>query len=123
MQKSKQISFGRAIMNNKQPLIDIPLPEAVFDAPDAVAQRRRRVSVETVHAVRRMARVGDPKLYETLADIYPSWAGVLDVESGAALPNPQDDVNAFKRLDYTEQVAWLLEDGLAFSPNRMGKGK
>lgn len=102
--------------------IQIPLPEELFDAPDAVVRRRKRVSVALVNKIRQLARgAAGESLWQALADVYPAWEGVCDVDTGEALPNPQEDPLAFIHLDYTEQVAWFIQDGLAYSPNRQRK--
>lgn len=102
--------------------ITIPLPESKFDNPNATVERLRRISVERVHRLRQMARTGDSELYNELAAIYPGWSGVLDVDTGKELDNPEEDSAVFRKLDYTEQIGWFIEDGLSYSPNRMRRG-
>lgn len=105
--------------NNDDPTtISIPLPAETFDNPDAVVQRRKRVSVALVTKVRVVARTkGGKELFDMLATIYPTWDGVCDVDSGEPLPHPKDDPMVFERLDYTQQMPWLIQDGLSFVPN------
>lgn len=110
--------------NNKtdHETIEIPLPKEIFDAPGATVRRRKRVSVRLVNHIRQIARTpGAAGLWDALAEVYPAWDGVCDVDTGEALPHPADNPLVFLQLDYTEQVAWLIQDGLAYSPNRLRK--
>lgn len=98
--------------------ITIPLPESKFDSQEATVQRIQRISVERVFRIKQLAKTGAPELYNELAEVYPEWAGVLDLETGQELDMPSENNAVFRKLDYTEQLPWFLEEGLAYSPNR-----
>lgn len=100
--------------------ITVPLPVEMFDVDGATAERRRRVSVQRVndlHAIRK-ASGDESDLYAALADIWPRWDGVIDVDTGEPLPNPEDDPGVFRRIDMGDQLGWLVGRGCAYSPNR-----
>ncbi len=108
-------------MPSKVDLIEIPLPVDRFDVVGATVTRVRRISFRLVRDVRRMAHTGDPALAETLAKIYPRWEGVVDCDDGETpLQHLKDNPQEFFRLDYADQVTWLIQDGLNFSPRRKG---
>lgn len=92
---------------NNPAVIKIELPEEVFDAPDAVIYRLKRVSVARIDALRSAQTAQE--VYKNLAVIYPRWSGVLDSETGEELPSPEADPTVFERLDSLEQLPWLNE--------------
>ena len=103
--------------------VTITLPEDVFDVEGATVVRRKRVSVAEVDRLRNLGKtVKDPKdaeeeLYEGMAKIWPRWDGVVDVDSGELLPNPETNPFVFARLGITEQLPWFMGAGLKVRPN------
>lgn len=103
-----------------QNLIEIPLPEDIFDVPGASVSRSKRVSFQKVVEIRKKSRTtGVP--WQELAEIYPEWHGVIDATTGEPLPNPSEDPMIFAQLDYADQVPWFVYAGLAYSPNQARK--
>lgn len=86
--------------------IAVPCPEDVFDTPDAVIMRRKRVAIWKLDQINAFQPGQEAQMYDLFAELIPAWDGVLDVETGKPLPNLSDDPNGLTRLD-TEQLAWL----------------
>lgn len=104
--------------------VTIPLPEEIWDVEGATVKRRKRISVARMDDLQDIAQEAqDPEaLYSNLAELIPSWEGVLDVETGEPLPDPQDDPMVFSRVDITEQFPWLMEL-LKMTPGKLKKAQ
>jgi len=97
-------------------LIPIQAPEHIFDTKNAVIYRVRRVPAYRVDEMRTSKNSDD--VYRHLANFFPEWDGVIDPETGDALPNPKDDYTVFSRLDVTEQLPWINSQ---LAPNRVSR--
>lgn len=86
--------------------ITVPCPEEIFDTPDAVVMRRKRIAIWKLDSINAFQPGQEEEMYGIFAELIPEWRGVLDVETGEPLPNLADDPRALTRLD-TEQLAWL----------------
>lgn len=88
----------------KQELIAVDAPEEIFDVNGATISRRRRVAIQAIDDM-KASKTAD-ELYQKLAELIPAWNGIVDVDTGEALPSPAEDPKVFGRLD-TEQLGWL----------------
>lgn len=88
-------------------LVMFDCPPELFDVDGAYVMRRKRVPVWRVNAIKEVKR--DEDLYTHLAVLIPCWQGVVDVDTGELLPNPEEDQAVFDRLDVVEQLPWLAE--------------
>lgn len=101
---------------NQPKLITIEAPEDIFDVEGGTIQRRKRIPLWRVDAMRTAQ--SSEEVYEHMAAIFPTWQGIVDVETGEALANPCDDPTVFGRLDKMEQMPWLGEQiGTRPDPN------
>jgi hypothetical protein len=86
--------------------IKVPCPEEIFDTPDAVVVRRKRIAIWKLDSINAFQPGQEEEMYGLFAELIPEWHGVLDVETGEPLPNLAEDPRALTHLD-TEQLAWL----------------
>lgn len=91
--------------SNQPKLIELKAPENIFDVEGATIMRRKRIPLWRVDAM-RIAESSE-EVYEQMAACFPRWEGIVDVETGEPLPNPEDDPTVFSKLDKMEQMPWL----------------
>lgn len=111
-------------MSNQIKTITLEAPEEIFDVEGATIERRKRIPLWRVDAMRTAQ--SSEEVYEQMAAIFPAWNGIVDVETGEPLPNPEDDPSVFGRLDKMEQMPWLgVQIGTQPDPNasRSRKGR
>ena len=114
---------------NTIPLIRIDCPPDVFDTEGAYIMRRRRVSVARLDALDDMARrrnkseAEQAEMYQMMVAIIPQWHGVMDPDTGEALPDPEDDPTVFRRLDALEQLPWMSKAMRTAAGNLAGSGR
>lgn len=87
-------------------LIRIECPPQIFDVEGAHIMRRKRVAIHKLDAIKALRPGDEGKMYAIFADLIPAWSGVLDVDTGEALPNLTDEPEGLSRLD-NEQLGWL----------------
>ena len=60
----------------------------------------------------------NPDFYIELAALYPRWEGIINCDNGEEITTqPKEDQEVFKLLD-TEQIRWLILDGIAYRPKK-----
>lgn len=109
-------------MSQKVRTITLEAPEDIFDVAGATIERSKRIPMWRVDAM-RSAQTSE-EVYEHMAALFPTWNGIVDVETGELLANPEDDPTVFAKLDKMEQVPWFgAQIGTKPDPNASSSRK
>lgn len=97
-------------------LVRIDCPADIFDVEGAYIMRRKRVPVAMADQLLVIKNKAEG--YPIIAALIPQWHGIIDVETGEALEDPENNVNVFDRLDVIEQIPWLFDALKVLPKNR-----
>lgn len=100
-------------------LVRVDCPPEIFDVEGAYILRRKRVAVWKLDAVIATKPGQEDQAYKLIAELVPQWHGVVDVDTGENLPNPEDDPSVMSKID-VEQFLWLNE-ALRILPGKLAK--
>lgn len=97
----------KEVEQNKVKLVRFDCPPELFDTQGAYILRRKRIAVYKLDAIKAIKDESE-KVYPLLAELVPQWQGVLDVETGGELANPETNTDVLKHLD-TPQLTWIVK--------------
>lgn len=89
-------------------LVRIDCPPEIFDVEGAYIMRRKRIAVWKLDTIRAFKLGQEDDMARLYADLVPQWGGIVDPDTGQALPSLADDPKALFQLD-NEQVGWLTQ--------------